>query len=266
MMVENKSRCGPRESRNQRVKSLGKEVSGSRFTASVDLDALDGKNGEVDVGFLVGLVAGMSFVRHVGLDAPVEVLDAREVGLGLNDADPSTKALSKRPIQDAGPISTNTGPTSAHLSSSSSLSKFITESYPSSNSLNAFVVSVNKDQPEDFQLGDSRTNSSIGSKFSSGSSSSFYRIFNGSILSNEVCSAGGSATVGRGNSNSGLKGHGLGDKDVSVRSGYASVRFLRIFREYNLEHKPDITSLLERRISGDKVNIIIVRLGFQYSH
>ncbi|MBA0854275.1 hypothetical protein Goshw_028350 [Gossypium schwendimanii] len=97
-VVENKSWSGPRESRNQRVKSLGKEVSGSRFTALVNLDALDGKNDEVDVGFLVGLVTGVSLVRHVGLDAPVEFLDAREVGLDLSDAGPSAKALSKRPI------------------------------------------------------------------------------------------------------------------------------------------------------------------------
>ncbi|MBA0731153.1 hypothetical protein Golax_020608 [Gossypium laxum] len=183
MMVENKSWSGPRESRNQRVKSLGKEVSGSRFTALVDLDALDGKNDEVDVGFLVGLVTGVSLVRHVGLDAPVEFLDARELGLDLSDAGPSAKALSKRPIQDVGSISTNTGPTSAHVSCSSSLSKSITESSPSFNSLNAFVVSDNRDQPEDFQLGDSITNSSVGLKFSSGSSSSFYIIFNGSVLS-----------------------------------------------------------------------------------
>ncbi|MBA0680038.1 hypothetical protein Goari_011765, partial [Gossypium aridum] len=51
-MVENKSWSGPRELRNQKVKSLGKEVSGSRFTELVDLDALDGKNDDVDVGFL----------------------------------------------------------------------------------------------------------------------------------------------------------------------------------------------------------------------
>ncbi|KAH1066052.1 hypothetical protein J1N35_031039 [Gossypium stocksii] len=46
----------------------------------------------------------------------------------------------------------------------------------------------------------------------------------------------------------------------------ASSKFLRAFREYNLEHKPDIVCLLETRVSGKKANAIIDKLGFDFSH
>ncbi|KAL1164432.1 hypothetical protein V6Z11_A06G069800 [Gossypium hirsutum] len=48
--------------------------------------------------------------------------------------------------------------------------------------------------------------------------------------------------------------------------GCASPKFPRIFREYNREHKPNIVSLLETRVSGFKVDKSISNLGFQFSH
>ncbi|MBA0632400.1 hypothetical protein Godav_001147 [Gossypium davidsonii] len=45
----------------------------------------------------------------------------------------------------------------------------------------------------------------------------------------------------------------------------ANVKFPRIFREYYMEYKPDIVSLLEPRVSGAKADSIIAKLGFQYS-
>ncbi|KAH1130005.1 hypothetical protein J1N35_001383, partial [Gossypium stocksii] len=46
----------------------------------------------------------------------------------------------------------------------------------------------------------------------------------------------------------------------------ANIKFPRIFREYNMEYKPDIVSLLAPRVSGVKADGIIVKLGFQFSH
>ncbi|KAH1038646.1 hypothetical protein J1N35_040389 [Gossypium stocksii] len=43
-------------------------------------------------------------------------------------------------------------------------------------------------------------------------------------------------------------------------------KFPRIFHEYNMEHKPDIVSLLETRFSGSKADKIITKLGFQFSN
>ncbi|MBA0602484.1 hypothetical protein Gorai_002664 [Gossypium raimondii] len=40
----------------------------------------------------------------------------------------------------------------------------------------------------------------------------------------------------------------------------------RTFQEYNKEYKPDIVSLLETRVSGDKFDRVISKLGFQHSH
>ncbi|KAG8501637.1 hypothetical protein CXB51_004070 [Gossypium anomalum] len=48
--------------------------------------------------------------------------------------------------------------------------------------------------------------------------------------------------------------------------GCASSKFLRAFREYNFEYRPDIVCLLEPRVSGNKVNFIIDKLGFDRSH
>ncbi|KAH1057132.1 hypothetical protein J1N35_035197 [Gossypium stocksii] len=52
----------------------------------------------------------------------------------------------------------------------------------------------------------------------------------------------------------------------SGNQGCANVKFPRIFWEDNMEHKPDIISLLELRVSGPKVDSIIAKLGFQFSH
>ncbi|KAL1152668.1 hypothetical protein V6Z11_A09G125900 [Gossypium hirsutum] len=53
---------------------------------------------------------------------------------------------------------------------------------------------------------------------------------------------------------------------VGPDSGCASSKFLRVFHEYNLEHKPDIVCLLEPRASGKKANAIIDKLSFDFSH
>ncbi|MBA0758006.1 hypothetical protein Gotri_021043, partial [Gossypium trilobum] len=42
--------------------------------------------------------------------------------------------------------------------------------------------------------------------------------------------------------------------------------FIRAFWEYNAEHKPDIVCLIEPKVSGKKTNVIIEKLGFNYSH
>ncbi|KAG8494050.1 hypothetical protein CXB51_011564 [Gossypium anomalum] len=49
-------------------------------------------------------------------------------------------------------------------------------------------------------------------------------------------------------------------------TGNASSKFIRVFHEYNREHKPDLISLMETRVSGIKADSIIVKLSFQYSH
>ncbi|KAG8478710.1 hypothetical protein CXB51_028595 [Gossypium anomalum] len=48
--------------------------------------------------------------------------------------------------------------------------------------------------------------------------------------------------------------------------GCASVKFPQVFREYNMEYKHDIISLLEPRVNGTKADNIIAKLGFQCSH
>ncbi|KAA3453866.1 reverse transcriptase [Gossypium australe] len=48
--------------------------------------------------------------------------------------------------------------------------------------------------------------------------------------------------------------------------GCARRNFIRSFREYNEEHRPDIICLVEPRVSGNKANLIIEKLGFSYSH
>ncbi|MBA0776878.1 hypothetical protein Gotri_011819 [Gossypium trilobum] len=46
----------------------------------------------------------------------------------------------------------------------------------------------------------------------------------------------------------------------------ASKKFLRFLREYNREYKSDIIGLLETRVSGSKVDLVIASLSFQRSH
>ncbi|MBA0762791.1 hypothetical protein Gotri_012359, partial [Gossypium trilobum] len=53
---------------------------------------------------------------------------------------------------------------------------------------------------------------------------------------------------------------GTHKQDVPISS------FLDFLCEYNREYKPNIVSLLETRVSGGKVDKIIVSLGFQRSH
>ncbi|KAG8480634.1 hypothetical protein CXB51_025228 [Gossypium anomalum] len=49
-------------------------------------------------------------------------------------------------------------------------------------------------------------------------------------------------------------------------TGCASSKFIRVFHEYNREHKPDLISLIETRVSERKADSIIAKLGFYYSH
>ncbi|KAL1104839.1 hypothetical protein V6Z11_D04G094200 [Gossypium hirsutum] len=51
-----------------------------------------------------------------------------------------------------------------------------------------------------------------------------------------------------------------------MREGCASLKFIRVFREYNREHKPDLLSLIEMRVNGGKADSIIAKLGFHRSH
>ncbi|MFQ6636278.1 hypothetical protein Gotur_012867 [Gossypium turneri] len=44
------------------------------------------------------------------------------------------------------------------------------------------------------------------------------------------------------------------------------ISFTRVFREYNWEHRPDLISLLETRVSGEKADLVIAKLGFYNSH
>ncbi|KAH1131349.1 hypothetical protein J1N35_002727 [Gossypium stocksii] len=48
--------------------------------------------------------------------------------------------------------------------------------------------------------------------------------------------------------------------------GCANEKFPRSFREYIREHKPNIVSLLEPRVSGRKADEVIAKIGLQYSH
>ncbi|KAA3469476.1 reverse transcriptase [Gossypium australe] len=48
--------------------------------------------------------------------------------------------------------------------------------------------------------------------------------------------------------------------------GCASLKFPRVFWEYNREHKPDLVGLLETRVNGVKVDSVIVKLGFDFLH
>lgn len=48
--------------------------------------------------------------------------------------------------------------------------------------------------------------------------------------------------------------------------GCASRKFSHIFREYNEEHKSDIISLLEPKVSGNKADEIIAKFELQHSH
>ncbi|KAH1121279.1 hypothetical protein J1N35_004439 [Gossypium stocksii] len=49
-------------------------------------------------------------------------------------------------------------------------------------------------------------------------------------------------------------------------TGCGSGKFLRAFREYNTQHKPDIVSLLEPSISGVKADLTIAKMGWDKSH
>ncbi|KAH1056067.1 hypothetical protein J1N35_034132 [Gossypium stocksii] len=55
-------------------------------------------------------------------------------------------------------------------------------------------------------------------------------------------------------------------RHLKEEMGCASGKFLRAFREYNNQHKPNIISLLEPHISGTKVDLIIAKLGWDKSH
>ncbi|MBA0739955.1 hypothetical protein Gogos_013180, partial [Gossypium gossypioides] len=46
----------------------------------------------------------------------------------------------------------------------------------------------------------------------------------------------------------------------------ASAKFPRIFREYNMDFRPDIVGLLEPKVSGSKADDIIAKLGFHHSY
>lgn len=48
--------------------------------------------------------------------------------------------------------------------------------------------------------------------------------------------------------------------------GCGNTKFPRIFREYSIEFKPEIVSLLETRISGKRADETIASLGFNYSY
>ncbi|MBA0858473.1 hypothetical protein Goshw_026688 [Gossypium schwendimanii] len=52
--------------------------------------------------------------------------------------------------------------------------------------------------------------------------------------------------------------------EISVETNVQN--FLRAFQEYNAEHMPDVVCLVEPRVSGKKANLIIEKLGFNYSH
>ncbi|KAG8503146.1 hypothetical protein CXB51_000967 [Gossypium anomalum] len=49
-------------------------------------------------------------------------------------------------------------------------------------------------------------------------------------------------------------------------NGCASSKLVRVFRDYNWEHRLDLISLLETRVSGEKANLVIAKLGFHNSH
>ncbi|KAA3458339.1 reverse transcriptase [Gossypium australe] len=70
----------------------------------------------------------------------------------------------------------------------------------------------------------------------------------------------------RGLSNKMSKSRASGKLMGGKESGCASNKFLRVFREYNLEYKPYIVCLLEPRVSGHKASSIIDKLGFDRSH
>ncbi|KAA3476668.1 reverse transcriptase [Gossypium australe] len=61
----------------------------------------------------------------------------------------------------------------------------------------------------------------------------------------------------------------LGDEEIMKGSAipeHVSRNFIRAFREYNTDHRPDIVCLLKPRVSGKKANCIIDQLGFNFSH
>ncbi|KAA3464883.1 reverse transcriptase [Gossypium australe] len=61
----------------------------------------------------------------------------------------------------------------------------------------------------------------------------------------------------------------LGDEEIMKGSEipeHVSRNFIRAFREYNTDDRPDIVCLLEPRVSGKKANCIIDQLGFNFSH
>ncbi|KAK5832488.1 hypothetical protein PVK06_016290 [Gossypium arboreum] len=52
----------------------------------------------------------------------------------------------------------------------------------------------------------------------------------------------------------------------SKPKGCVSSKFVRVLWEYNREHRPDLISLLETRVSGEKADLVIAKLGFNNSH
>ncbi|KAA3487463.1 putative protein isoform X2 [Gossypium australe] len=78
-----------------------------------------------------------------------------------------------------------------------------------------------------------------------------------------------SLNTSKGHSAENRKENGLNGKSLfkSIRGrggnsnqpGYASSKFVRVFREYNREHKLDLINLLETRVSGEKADLIFWR-------
>ncbi|KAA3486517.1 reverse transcriptase [Gossypium australe] len=75
-----------------------------------------------------------------------------------------------------------------------------------------------------------------------------------------IVAAGSSKATSSSRVSKGQNSKGSGSK------GCASNKFLRAFREYDNQYKPDIVSLLEPRISGNKADKIIAKLGWDKSH
>lgn len=46
----------------------------------------------------------------------------------------------------------------------------------------------------------------------------------------------------------------------------ANVKFPHIFREYNMDFRSNIVSILEPKVSGDRMDEIISKLRFHYSY
>ncbi|KAG8499648.1 hypothetical protein CXB51_006070 [Gossypium anomalum] len=68
-------------------------------------------------------------------------------------------------------------------------------------------------------------------------------------------------------SKSNLESVGANVMDGQIKGCFVpGQNFIRAFHEYNEEHKPNIICLVEPRVSGQKANDIIEKLGFNFSH